>query len=97
MECENCKEILNERQMYINACEQIKALQNLLQKRNEMLKEKDNILENYDLDRLKELVQADKAGRILIIQDAELSDEATFNFVNSLLEDLKSGKTEQTK
>ena len=67
MECENCKEILNERQMYINACEQIKALQNLLQKRNEMLKEKDNIIENYDLDRLKELMQADKEGRCTIL------------------------------
>ena len=64
----------------------------------QQLKELKAILgEDYDLDRIKELIQADKAGRILIIQDVELSDEATFNFVNSLLEDLKSGKTEQTK
>lgn len=50
--------------------------------------------EEYDLDYLKKLIQADKDGQILIIEDAELSDETTLNFVNYLLEDLKSGKTE---
>ena len=89
MDCENCKEILSERQIYINACEQIKALQNLLQKRNEMLKEKDNILENYDLDRLKELIHADKEGRILIIEEAEFSDGTKEKFINSFVKDLQ--------
>ena len=65
--CENCKEILSERQMYINACEQIKALQNLLQKRNEMLKEKDKILCGHNHDRINELVKADKEGKCLIL------------------------------
>ena len=41
-ECERCQEIKGERQMYINACEQIKSLQALLQKRNEILQHKDN-------------------------------------------------------
>lgn len=40
-ECERCQEIKGERQMYINACEQIKSLQAILKKRNEILKHKD--------------------------------------------------------
>ena len=46
-----------------------------------------------DYERIKELVKADKEGRILIIQDAEFSDETKVNFINSLLKDLNNQST----
>ena len=54
-ECERCQEIKGERQMYINACEQIKSLQALLQKRNEILQHKDNEIKQLrdELERMK--------------------------------------------
>ena len=55
-ECERCQEIKGERQMYINACEQIKSLQALLQKRNEILQHKDNEIKQLR-DELKQVKQ----------------------------------------